>query len=122
MKIDVKKFILSSVIIAAFAAGAFADLAGKVETIVASQTQGKVRIAVKIVNPATGSVIYSHNASVPLIPASNMKLVTTAAALNYLGPDFAYLTGIGLIGDSIAGNRQRGPAFRRQAHFAKKQT
>ncbi|MGB7581816.1 MAG: D-alanyl-D-alanine carboxypeptidase/D-alanyl-D-alanine-endopeptidase, partial [Sedimentisphaerales bacterium] len=29
-------------------------------------------------------------------------LVTTAAALHYLGPDFAYLTGVGLIGDSIA--------------------
>ena len=61
-----------------------------------------MHIAVKIVNPATGAVIYSHNASQPMIPASNMKLVTTAAALHYLGPDFAYLTGVGLIGDSIA--------------------
>ena len=34
-----------------------------------------------------------------MTPASNMKLVTTAAALHYLGPDFTYLTGVGLIGD-----------------------
>jgi serine-type D-Ala-D-Ala carboxypeptidase/endopeptidase (penicillin-binding protein 4) len=79
-----------------------ADLASKVETIVASQSQGKVRIAVKIVNPANGSVVYSHNASSPLIPASNMKLVSTAAALHYLGPNFYYLTSVGLLNDSLA--------------------
>jgi serine-type D-Ala-D-Ala carboxypeptidase/endopeptidase (penicillin-binding protein 4) len=102
MKTGLKKLLVCYVLVCSLAGISKADLAGRVETIVASQTQGKVRIAVKIVNPASGSVIYSHNASEPLIPASNMKLVTTAAALNYLGPDFAYLTGVGLIGDSIA--------------------
>jgi D-alanyl-D-alanine carboxypeptidase/D-alanyl-D-alanine-endopeptidase (penicillin-binding protein 4) len=102
MKTRLKKLLVCFVLVCVSAGISKADLAGKVETIVDSQAQGNVRIAVKIVNPASGSVIYSHNASVPLIPASNMKLVTTAAALNYLGPDFAYLTGVGLIGDSIA--------------------
>ena len=102
MKTGLKKLLVCYVLICTLAGISKADLAGKVETIVASQTQGKVRIAVKIVNPATGAVIYSHNASAPMTPASNMKLVTTAAALNYLGPDFTYLTGVGLIGDSIA--------------------
>ena len=102
MKTGLKKILVCCVLVCASAGISKADLAGKVETIVASQTQGKVRIAVKIVNPATGSVIYSHNASVPMTPASNMKLVTTAAALHYLGPNFTYLTGVGLIGDSIA--------------------
>ncbi|HEY5505658.1 MAG TPA: D-alanyl-D-alanine carboxypeptidase/D-alanyl-D-alanine-endopeptidase, partial [Sedimentisphaerales bacterium] len=97
-----KKLLVCFVLVCASAGISKADLAGKVETIVASQTQGKVRIAVKIVNPATGAVIYNHNASAPMTPASNMKLVTTAAALHYLGPDFVYLTGVGLIGDSIA--------------------
>lgn len=101
MKTDFKKLLVCCVFVCALAGISKADLAGKVEAIVASQTQGKVRIAVKIVNPATGAVIYSRNASVPMTPASNMKLVTTAAALNYLGPDFAYLTGVGLLGDSI---------------------
>jgi serine-type D-Ala-D-Ala carboxypeptidase/endopeptidase (penicillin-binding protein 4) len=102
MKTGLKKLLVCFVLVCALAGISKADLAGKVETIVASQTQGKVRIAVKIVNPANGSVIYSHNASSPMTPASNMKLVTTAAALHYLGPDFTYLTGIGLIGDSVA--------------------
>ena len=102
MKTGLKKLLVCCVFVCASASISKADLAGKVETIVASQAQGKVRIAVKIVNPASGSVIYSYNASSPLIPASNMKLVTTAAALNYLGPDFTYPTSVGLIGDSIA--------------------
>jgi len=102
MKTGLKKILVCCVLVCASAGISKADLAGKVEAIVASQTQGKVRIAVKIVNPATGSVIYSHNGSTPMTPASNMKLVTTAAALHYLGPNFTYLTGVGLISDSIA--------------------
>ncbi len=102
MKTGLKKLLVCFVVVCVSAGISRADLAGKVETIVASQAQGKVRIAVKIVNPATGAVIYSHNASAPMTPASNMKLVTTAAALHYLGPDFTYLTGVGLIGDSVA--------------------
>jgi D-alanyl-D-alanine carboxypeptidase/D-alanyl-D-alanine-endopeptidase (penicillin-binding protein 4) len=102
MKTGLKKFLVCFILVCVSAGICSADLAGKVETIVASQTQGKVRIAVKIVNPASGAVIYSHNASTPLIPASNMKLVTTAAALHYLGPDFTYLTAVGLVGDSVA--------------------
>jgi len=102
MKTSLKKLLVCIVVVCASAGISRADLAGKVETIVASQAQGKVRIAVKIVNPANGAVIYSHNASQQLIPASNMKLVTSAAALHYLGPDFVYLTGVGMVGDSVA--------------------
>jgi D-alanyl-D-alanine carboxypeptidase/D-alanyl-D-alanine-endopeptidase (penicillin-binding protein 4) len=102
MKTGVKRLLVYYVFTFVLAGISRADLAGRVDAIVASQTQGKVRIAVKIVNPSTGTVIYSHNASSPMTPASNMKLITTAAALNYLGPDFTYLTGVGLIGDSIA--------------------
>jgi serine-type D-Ala-D-Ala carboxypeptidase/endopeptidase (penicillin-binding protein 4) len=103
MKNNLKKLLLVCCISLCISAGiSKADLVGKVETIVESQQRSNVRIAVKIVNPANGYVVYNHNASSPLIPASNMKLVTTAAALHYLGPDFYYLTSVGLIGDSVA--------------------
>jgi serine-type D-Ala-D-Ala carboxypeptidase/endopeptidase (penicillin-binding protein 4) len=102
MKIDLKKILACIVVVCASLGVSKADLAGKVGTIVALQEQGKVRIAVKIVNPANGFVVYSHDASLPLTPASNMKLVTTAAALHYLGPDFTYLTAVGMVGDSVA--------------------
>jgi serine-type D-Ala-D-Ala carboxypeptidase/endopeptidase (penicillin-binding protein 4) len=52
--------------------------------------------AIQVVEPNSGTVIYSHNAHAPFMPASNMKLVTTAAALKYLGADFDYKTRVGL--------------------------
>lgn len=42
--------------------------------------------------------LYQSNESKSLIPASTLKLVTTAAALEYLGPDFTYTTTVFLDG------------------------
>ncbi|MEC4804703.1 MAG: D-alanyl-D-alanine carboxypeptidase [Jaaginema sp. PMC 1079.18] len=39
-----------------------------------------------LVESIDGKVLYSHNANVQLIPASNVKLLTTAAALQRLNP------------------------------------
>ena len=102
MKNKFKKIIGIVSIIFILPVSSRADLAHRVESIVASQTQAKVRFAVQIVNPDTGAVIYNHSAATPLIPASNMKLITAASALKYLGPDFVYQTRVGFIGDSLA--------------------
>lgn len=40
----------------------------------------------------SGETLLSHNADSPLIPASNMKLVTTLTALDQLGGDFEFIT------------------------------
>ncbi|HET6567721.1 MAG TPA: D-alanyl-D-alanine carboxypeptidase/D-alanyl-D-alanine-endopeptidase [Rhodothermales bacterium] len=40
----------------------------------------------------TGRVLYSKNANLPVMPASNEKLFTTATALEALGADFRYRT------------------------------
>ncbi len=40
----------------------------------------------------TGRLLYARNADVPLKPASNNKILTTAAALHYLGPGYRYET------------------------------
>lgn len=79
--------------------------------------------SIHIVEPETGAVLYSHNANRPLIPASNMKLVTTAAALRYLGADFEYRTRVGLSdgtlvvigsGDPLLGDRETDSQYGRQ--------
>jgi D-alanyl-D-alanine carboxypeptidase/D-alanyl-D-alanine-endopeptidase (penicillin-binding protein 4) len=47
---------------------------------------------VLIVNPRTGDTLYSKNAGKLFMPASNMKIITSAAALALLGPDYTYRT------------------------------
>jgi D-alanyl-D-alanine carboxypeptidase/D-alanyl-D-alanine-endopeptidase (penicillin-binding protein 4) len=102
MKIDLRKTTATLILFWVPAAIAYGDIAEQLESIVVSQTQAGVRIAVQIIDPASGSIIYSRNASTAMVPASNMKLITTAAALKYLGPDFFYQTRVGLTGESLA--------------------
>ncbi len=47
---------------------------------------------VYVQNLQTGEVVVSQNADKNLMPASNLKLVTVATALDALGPDFRYAT------------------------------
>ncbi len=58
--------------------------------------------AVKIVSLETGEVLYERNASRLMRPASNTKLITSAAALNILGRDHEFRTSI--LADSLRGN------------------
>ncbi len=51
-----------------------------------------------IVRLDNGRTVYTANADKLLIPASNMKIITTAAALYYLGADFRYKTRLALRG------------------------
>lgn len=65
------------------------------------KSQERKEYAIHIVEPDSETVVYSYNAKQALIPASNMKLVTTAAAVTYLGPEFEYKTRVGLCGDTL---------------------
>ena len=47
---------------------------------------------VLVVSLDQGDTLFARGADLMLIPASNMKLFTSAAALYYLGPDFRYNT------------------------------
>lgn len=50
------------------------------------------RWGVAVLSLDDGLLIYQHNSNTRFIPASNTKLFTTAAALEKLGPDYAYRT------------------------------
>ena len=45
-----------------------------------------------------GDTIASRNPDTRMLPASNMKLITTGAAIHALGPDFRYSTRLGYSG------------------------
>jgi D-alanyl-D-alanine carboxypeptidase/D-alanyl-D-alanine-endopeptidase (penicillin-binding protein 4) len=98
-----------------------AELAQRINKIVARQEGSEYSI--HVVEPNSGTVIFSHNARKPMLPASNMKVVTTAAALRYLGPDFEYKTKVGLQngtliviggGDPLLGDRGTDDRYGRQ--------
>lgn len=55
---------------------------------------------VKIQNLRTGAIVYSRNADLSFVPASAMKLLTTAVALETLGPDHRYVTGLYFKGEA----------------------
>lgn len=67
-------------------------------------------VGVHIRDALTGAEMYSAKGNTPLIPASNMKLLSTGAALRVLGPDLVFETRLGwdrnrivIIGDGDPG-------------------
>lgn len=55
-----------------------------------AQHGGKVGISTLVFK--TGKVAYSYHGTTPMVPASNLKLVTTAVATDRLGPDYRFET------------------------------
>jgi D-alanyl-D-alanine carboxypeptidase/D-alanyl-D-alanine-endopeptidase (penicillin-binding protein 4) len=60
-------------------------------------------IGVAVYSADHSTPLYLRNADRPLLPASNMKLYTTAAALDRLGPDFQYTTSLYADGPLLPG-------------------
>ena len=57
------------------------------------------QVGIAIVDVLTGETLASFNPTMSLIPASNMKIVTTAAGLAILGADFQFRTDLQLDGE-----------------------
>ncbi len=51
-------------------------------------------IGIQVVNVATGEEVYAYRADEDFLPASVMKVVTAAAALRSLGPEYQFTTAI----------------------------
>ena len=60
-------------------------------------------VGINIFSISKNKTLYKHNSGETFVVASNVKLFTTAAALEYLGPDFEYITKINYHGDISEG-------------------
>jgi D-alanyl-D-alanine carboxypeptidase/D-alanyl-D-alanine-endopeptidase (penicillin-binding protein 4) len=69
-----------------------AALRSEIDSLTSQQVFRNAQWGVLIVNPRTGDTLYSKNAGKLFMPASNMKIITSAAALTLLGPDYRYRT------------------------------
>ncbi|HLL90279.1 MAG TPA: D-alanyl-D-alanine carboxypeptidase, partial [Tepidisphaeraceae bacterium] len=83
-----------------------ADLEADVRAVLRDKTLAKAEVGIALERlgdgrPSAAAVLYKHNSDIPLIPASNLKLLTTAAALERLGPDFKFRTRLARRGDDL---------------------
>lgn len=67
-------------------------LADQIDLLVADPELATAFLGIMIQSAKTGEILYQHNAQKLLMPASNEKILTGAAALINLGPDFVYET------------------------------
>lgn len=77
-----------------FTTVARADLPGDIGEVLRDKHMARVEagIAIARLTGSRGEVVYHHDSAVLHTPASNLKIVTTSAALAELGPDFKFRT------------------------------
>src|SRR5216684_3116005 len=74
-----------------------------IDSLLSAPETRQARWGVLVVDPERGDTLYSRDAGKLLVPASNMKILTSAVALDALGPEFRYATIIAARGDVRAG-------------------
>jgi len=99
MHAPIRKALFAAVLNVFLCGPVLAGLAGRIGLVVGKAKQSEY--AIRIVEADSRTVAYSHNATKAMIPASNMKLITTAAALDRFGPLYQYKTRVGLCGNTL---------------------
>ena len=68
------------------------SLVRQIEAVLRRSEARRGHWGIEVVHLSDGKVLYSRDADQFFLPASNMKLFTTAAAVEELGPDFVFRT------------------------------
>ncbi len=77
------------------------DLNNQIEILLSHAQLGSSRVGVFIQDVDSGETLGAVNETESFMPASNMKLITTGAALTVLGPEFAFRTELRRAGDTL---------------------
>ncbi len=97
-----RRYWLLPLLLLCLACPAWADLQADFTAAIAAAKLGKSKPGIKVVDLSTNQTLVAINATDAMMPASNMKLVTTAAALGVLGPDFSFRTELQLLDNDPA--------------------
>jgi D-alanyl-D-alanine carboxypeptidase/D-alanyl-D-alanine-endopeptidase (penicillin-binding protein 4) len=88
--------------------GQSSTLASQLDAILADSRLAGAEAALTVRDAGTGQQLYDANGNERLLPASNAKLLTSAAAMDLLGPDYRFGTAVlrtgRLVGHSLDGN------------------
>ncbi len=73
-----------------------ADLGGEIKAVLQDKYFNKADVGISIVrlgaSAGESSAVFRNDSDIPLLPASNLKLLTTSAALDRFGSDFKFRT------------------------------
>ena len=100
-KVVLQKLLLVLVVCVVLCDVGLGAIATRIDGIIGQKAYAKVQFGICVVKAEDGEVVYNRNANKAMVPASNMKIVTSAAALRYLGADHEYKTEVGLVGDKL---------------------
>ena len=84
------------------------DLAEKINAILSQPQFAKAHWGIDAVDLASGKALFSLNQDQLFMPASNMKLATTAAVLAAAGPDYRFHTTVETTGKIDANGKLQG--------------
>ena len=89
-------FISAILVVAGFVSTAAADLTDDIKRTLSDKLLARARVGIEIVKLSDQAdscrIVFQQNQHMLLMPASNMKLLTTAAALHTLSPQFRFRT------------------------------
>ena len=103
--------VFMAVAVAATTATALADLGADVQRALRTIDLRKSKAGISIRNADTNASLVSIDADRPMLPASNMKLMTTGAFLHAFGKDFAFRTRLMRAHDDLVVLGDGDPAF-----------
>jgi len=75
----------------------------KIESVIQKLTHDGAKIGCKIIYAKNGQTLWAYQPDLPLMPASNNKLLTTAVSLIKLGPDYRFKTGVYVLNPLVDG-------------------